>query len=95
MPFINFNDSNTSAEPEMESPNLENLPEDKDSLYQELIALEGRRYSLERNFKDVEKNFNKGSISDADFKRQNNILKKQLNEITSRINNIRRLISSL
>ena len=48
-----------------------------------------------RNFKDVEKNFNKGSISKADFKRQNNILKKQLNEITSRINNIRGIISSL
>ena len=95
MPFINFNDSKTSVEPELESPNLENISEDKDTLYQELIALEGRRYSLERNFKDVEKNFNKGSISDADFKRQNNILKKQLNEITSRINNIRRIISSL
>ena len=95
MPFINFNDNKASIEPELESPNLENISEDKDTLYQELIALEGRRYSLERNFKDVEKNFNKGSISDADFKRQNNILKKQLNEITSRINNIRRIISNL
>jgi hypothetical protein len=95
MPFINFNDGQGSLEPDLEAPNLENLSEDKDSLYQELIALEGRRYSLERNFKDIEKNFNKGSISEADFKRQNNILKKQLNEITSRINNIRRLISSL
>lgn len=95
IPFIDFNGSKTSVEPELESPNLENISEDKDTLYQELIALEGRRYSLERNFKDVEKNFNKGSISDADFKRQNNILKKQLNEITSRINNIRRIISSL
>ena len=95
MPFINFNNSGTSVEPDIESPNLENLSDDKDTLYQELIALEGRRYSLERNFKDIEKNFNKGSISEADFKRQNNILKKQLDEITSRINNIRRIISSL
>jgi hypothetical protein len=95
MPFINFNEGTNPVEPDLETPSLENLPEDKDSLYQELIALEGRRYSLERNFKDVEKNFNKGSISEVDFKRQNNILKKQLNEITSRINNIRRLISSL
>jgi len=78
-----------------EEIDLDNLPDDKDVLYQELIALEGRRYSLERNFKDVEKNFNKGSISKADFKRQNNILKKQLNEIASRINNIRGIISSL
>jgi hypothetical protein len=95
MPFINFNKSDTSVESDIESPNIENLSEDKDTLYQELIALEGRRYSLERNFKDVEKNFNKGSISEADFKRQNSILKKQLDEITSRINNIRRIISSL
>jgi len=95
MPFIDFNNSGESVEPDSEASNLENLSEDKDTLYQELIALEGRRYSLERNFKDIEKNFNKGSISDADFKRQNNILKKQLNEITSRINNIRSFISSL
>ena len=95
MPFIDFNKSSTSVEPDLETPNLDNLTEDKDALYQELIALEGRRYSLERNFKDVENNFNKGSISEADFKRQNEILKKQLNEITSRINSIRRLISSL
>lgn len=95
MPFINFNGSQQDTGPELEAPNLENLSQDKDALYQELIALEGRRYSLERNFKDVEKNYNKGSISEADFKRQNNILKKQLNEITSRINNIRNIISSL
>jgi len=95
MPFIDFNKSNANIEPDLETPNLDSLSEDKDALYQELIALEGRRYSLERNFKDVEKNYNKGSISEADFKRQNNILKKQLNEITSRINNIRSLISSL
>ena len=95
MPFINFNESEPDTGPDLEVPDLDNLSNDKDKLYQELIALEGRRYSLERNFKDVEKNYNKGSISEADFKRQNNILKKQLNEITSRINNIRRIISSL
>ena len=95
MPFIDFNNSNARVQPDLETPNLDNLSDDKDALYQELIALEGVRYKLERNFKDVEKNYNKGSISEADFKRQNNILKKQLNEITSRINNIRGLISSL
>ncbi|NVM18380.1 MAG: hypothetical protein HWN80_11740 [Candidatus Lokiarchaeota archaeon] len=94
-PFINFNNSSEKAEPDLETPNLDIVSDDKDALYQELIALEGRRYSLERNFKDIEKNFNKGSISEADFKRQNNILKKQLNEITLRINNIRGVISSL
>jgi hypothetical protein len=87
MPFINFNDTSEDSAPELEVPSLDDLSNDKDALYQELIALEGRRYSLERNFKDIEKNYNKGSISEADFKRQT--------EITTRINNIRNFISSL
>jgi len=84
MPFIDFNKVDVS----MEST-------DKDTLYQELIALEGKRYSLERSFKDLEKGFNKGSLSNAEFKSQNNDLKAKMSEITSRINKIRRLISSL
>ncbi len=74
---------------------VEELPADKDSLYQELIALEGRRYSLEKNFKEIEKSFNTGSISDFEFKKQTDELKYKREEITSRINKIRRVISSL
>jgi predicted transcriptional regulator len=95
MPFINFNDVKVSDEPDFSPPSLDSLSNDKDTLYQELIALEGKRYSLERSFKDLEKDYNKGSISELDFKNKNNNLKDQLNTITSRINKIRRLISTL
>ncbi len=95
MPFIDFNKVDVSMESNFDSPNLDNISDDKDTLYQELIALEGKRYSLERSFKDLEKGFNKGSIPESEFKKQNNDLKTRMNEITSRINKIRRLISSL
>lgn len=94
-PFINFNDVDVSDEPDFSTPSLDGLSNDKDTLYQELIALEGKRYSLERNFKDLEKDYNKGSISELDFKNKNNNLKNQLNTITKRINSIRGLISTL
>jgi len=74
---------------------VEELPADKDSLYQELIALEGRRYSLEKNFKEIEKSFNTGAISDFEHTKQKVELNLKLEEITSRINKIRRVISSL
>ena len=95
MPFIDFNNTDASIESTFDSPNLDNLSDDKDTLYQELIALEGKRYSLERSFKDLEKSFNKGSMSNSEFKNQNIDLKTKMDEITSRINKIRRLISSL
>ena len=94
-PFINFNDVNVSDEPDFSPPSLDSLSNDKDTLYQELIALEGKRYSLEGNFKNLEKDFNKGSISELDFKNKNNNLKNQLKKITLRINKIRSLISTL
>ncbi len=94
-PFINFNDVNVSDEPDISTPSLDSLSNDKDTLYQELIALEGKRYSLERNFKNLETDYNKGSISELDFKNKNNNLKNQLNTISSRINKIRSLISTL
>jgi len=96
-PFINFNNVNVSDEPDFSTPSLDSpiISNDKDTLYQELIALEGKRYSLERNFKDLETDYNKGSISELDFKNKNNNLKNQLNTISSRINKIRGLISTL
>ncbi|MFX0186300.1 MAG: hypothetical protein ACFE8A_01040 [Candidatus Hodarchaeota archaeon] len=71
------------------------LPKDKDSLYQELIALEGRRYSLEKSYKELNKNYDSGMIDDYEFKNQSDGLKGNLDEISSRIAKIRRLISSL
>jgi hypothetical protein len=89
-PFVDFNSSKSKS-----SNSLEELSADKDTLYQELIALEGRRYSLEKNFKELEKRYNKGSIDDFEYKSQSDDLNAKLNDITSRINKIRRIIASL
>ena len=95
--FVNF--SSPIPEPsdsdELKPFSMEELPTDKDSLYQELIALEGKRYSIEKSYKEIRKKFSTGSINEADFKKQNSELKIKLDEITSRINKIRRVISSI
>ncbi|MFX1502592.1 MAG: hypothetical protein ACFFDH_16645, partial [Promethearchaeota archaeon] len=95
--FVEFgNSSLEKAETsENESSVEDELPSDKDSLYQELIALEGKRYSLEKYFKEIENSFATGSINDAEYNKQSNDLRIQLDNITSKINNIRRVISSL
>ena len=91
MPFVEF--GATKIEDSIST--TDELPADKDALYQELIALEGRRYSLEKSFKDLEKRYHKGNIDDFEYKTQSDDLKFKLNEITSRINKIRRVISGL
>jgi hypothetical protein len=88
--FIDFNASKSKS-----SSNIEEIATDKDTLYQELIALEGRRYSLEKNFKDLDKRYTKGSIDDFEYKSESDDLKIKLSDITSRINKIRRIIASL
>ncbi|MHA2429449.1 MAG: hypothetical protein ACXACC_00310 [Promethearchaeota archaeon] len=94
-PFINFNQKkHGTKENKITVPEGE-LPTDKDSLYQELIALEGKRYSLEKEFKDLDTKYQKGSIADIQYKNESVVLKNKLNDITSRINKIRRIIASL
>ncbi|MCK4779256.1 MAG: CdvA-like protein, partial [Candidatus Lokiarchaeota archaeon] len=95
--FVGFGDSKpeVSIHEEYENSTGEELPSDKDSLYQELIALEGKRYSLEKSFKEIEKSYTSGSINDIEYNKQSDELRGKLDNITSRINNIRRVISSL
>jgi hypothetical protein len=63
--FVNFGDTAPQISSQEESSlRTDELPKDKDTLYQELIALEGRRYSLEKNFKEIERSYNMGSIDD-------------------------------
>ena len=52
-----FTKPEITSDDESEKSIEEELPSDKDSLYQELIALEGKRYSLEKNYKDLEKSY--------------------------------------
>ncbi len=89
-----FNTTEPSDD-DISSINIEDLPRDKDSLYQELIALEGKRYSLERSFKALETSYQEGTINDQEYKSRSNKLKGRLVEISLKINEIRKLISSL
>ena len=83
------------VEVENQQKSSDELPNDKDTLYQELIALEGKRYAIEKTFKELENSYNKGSISEMQYKTSNDEFKDKMKEITTRINTIRRLISSL
>ena len=74
---------------------LESLPKDKDSLYQQLIAFEGRRYSLEKAYKDLTKSYSNGKIDEFEFNNQSENLREILNEVSTQITEIRRIISSL
>jgi len=94
-PFINFNQSKRGTKESKITVPEQELPTDKDSLYQELIALEGKRYSLEKEFKELDTKYQKGSIADIQYKNESVVLKNKLNDITSRINKIRRIIASL
>jgi hypothetical protein len=94
-PFINFNQTKQDIKERETTIPEEVLPTDKDSLYQELIALEGKRYSLEKDFKELDAKYQKGSIADIQYKNESIVLKNKLNDITSRINKIRRIIASL
>jgi hypothetical protein len=71
------------------------LAKDKDTLYQELIALEGRRYSLEKSYKDLSSGYGRGVIDEYEFNNKGQTLKKQIDEIGTRISTIRRNIASL
>jgi hypothetical protein len=100
LPFVGFDSANssnsqTSTAEEYNLGDNDELPKDKDSLYQELIALEGRRYSLEKTFKELERSYTGGSIADLEYKDRSDDLKYKQDEITSRINKIRRLIASM
>jgi len=97
MAFVEFGGSKPeiSGGVESEMSIEEELPSDKDSLYQELIALEGKRYSLEKSYKELEKSYHTGFLDDIDYTTRSAELRGNLEEITSRINKIRRVISTL
>lgn len=74
---------------------IDSLPMNKETLYQELIALEGRRYSLEKGYKGLSDSYESGKIDEYEFTNQSAALKENLDEIGTQIAKIRGLISSL
>lgn len=62
---------------------------DPETLYQELINLEGKRYSLERSIRDLKRDRESGKISDNEYKSKLNKLVQDLQSISKRIEQIR------
>ncbi|MCP4760626.1 MAG: hypothetical protein GY870_02520 [archaeon] len=67
----------------------------KDDLYQELIAMEGKKYAVERARKEVRIKHEKGEISAIDYRSSNERNKMDLEHISKKINEIRDRIQAL
>ncbi len=68
---------------------------DKAQLYQELIALEGKKYAIEKSRKDFKAKHEKGLISDGNYAAQLDRFKYDLQYISKKINEIRQRIQTL
>ncbi|MHA1132276.1 MAG: hypothetical protein ACTSQQ_15930, partial [Candidatus Helarchaeota archaeon] len=62
---------------------------DAESLYQELISLEGKRYSIERGIRDLKTDRENGVISDHEYKDKLSQELNKLQSISKRIGEIR------
>lgn len=67
----------------------------KDELYQELIALEGKKYAIERTRKDMRTKHEKGLIQDIEYKTAIERYKYDLEHIGEKINTIRKRLESM
>lgn len=74
---------------------ISTLPETKDGLYQSLIALEGKRYSIERAKKDARSELDKGAMNEAQYQARLVGFKNELDTIAERINIIREKLKML
>ena len=82
-------------EPDIPVIDLDKLPKDKDSLYQDLIALEGKRYSLERSLKQLQQDLVEKTVDEHEFENRSNDLKAKMKKISISINTIRKNIAKL
>jgi hypothetical protein len=63
---------------------------DPETLYQELISLEGKRYSIERSIRDLKTDRENGVLSDQEYKGKISQLLDKLQTISKRIEEIRK-----
>jgi len=64
--------------------------QDSETLYQELISLEGKRYSIERSIRDLKTDRENGVLNDQEFKGKISQLLDKLQTISKRIDEIRK-----
>jgi hypothetical protein len=62
---------------------------DAETLYQELISLEGKRYSIERSIRDLKNDRENGILSDQEYKEKLSQFLDKLQNISKRIDVIR------
>jgi len=77
-PFFNLESQATAA-----------TDSDPETLYQELISLEGKRYSIERSIRDLKSDRENGILSDQEYKEKLSQLLNKLQTISKRIDVIR------
>ncbi|MBN2153015.1 MAG: hypothetical protein JW839_16300 [Candidatus Lokiarchaeota archaeon] len=71
---------------------VEALPDTKDGLYQALIALEGKRYAIERARKDLRTDLDKGIVKPPAYEQKLGELKAEMDKIADKIKEIREKI---
>jgi hypothetical protein len=70
-------------------------PLTKDELYQELIALEGKKYAIEKTRKRIKTKHDKGDITNAQFITSTDSIRRDLEHISGKINDAREKIQAL
>ncbi|HMF32423.1 MAG TPA: hypothetical protein VKK79_13460 [Candidatus Lokiarchaeia archaeon] len=75
-------------------PNAD-LPDSKNDLYSELIALEGRRFAAERRHKELDDQLEKGSLGQVEYRSSVSRAEADLQAIAGRINAIRQKLSTM
>jgi len=62
----------------------------KDELYQELIALQGKKFAIEQRRKDMRQKHEKGMINDIEYKTAIERLRYEIDNVSQKINTIRK-----
>ena len=70
-------------------------PLTKDELYQDLIALEGKKYAIEKTRKKIKVKHDNGDITNAQFITATESIKRDLEHISGKINDAREKIQAL
>jgi len=100
--------SDTTEETDSKSPESQTMEEiefpehsipyekmDKTQLYQELIALEGKKYAIEKSRNEFRGKHEKGLISDGNYAAQLDRFKYDLQYLSKKINEIRQRIQTM
>ncbi|MBD3187502.1 hypothetical protein GF325_11775 [Candidatus Bathyarchaeota archaeon] len=74
---------------------IDSLPETRDGLLQSLIALEGKRFSVERAKKDLKSELEKGALNQQEYQERLGQLKQELDVLVEKIRLMREKVKKL